>query len=66
MGIYLNKDNTQMYNSATYSEIYIDKSLLLNVTNSCLFEDKKYMCISRPRRFGKSKRICRIYRLYRR
>ncbi len=54
MGIYLNQDNTMMYNSKTYSKIYIDKSMLIDYTNGNLFGENKAVCISRPRRFGKS------------
>ena len=54
MGIYLNQDNTMMYNSKTYSKIYIDKSMLIDFTNGNLFGENKAVCISRPRRFGKS------------
>lgn len=54
MGTYLNPDNTMFYNSAIMSEIYVDKTELISVTNKNLFGENKYMCISRPRRFGKS------------
>ena len=43
-----------MYNSKTYSKIYIDKSMLIDYTNGNLFGENKAVCISRPRRFGKS------------
>lgn len=36
------------------SEIYIDKSMLIALTNDRLKTNQKYLCISRPRRFGKS------------
>ena len=54
MGIYLNPGNALMYNSVTYSEIYIDKSMMIEVMNSKLFGENKEICVSRPRRFGKS------------
>ena len=35
-------------------DIYVDKTELLTYTNSVLQTLQKYICISRPRRFGKS------------
>lgn len=53
MGIYLNPDSSR-FEEAVNSDIYIDKTGLLNYTNSVLHTMQKYICISRPRRFGKS------------
>lgn len=53
MGIYLNPGN-ENFKSALRSEIYVDKSLLLKYTNSVLDTEQRYLCVSRPRRFGKS------------
>lgn len=53
MGIYLNPDN-EGFREAIDSEIYIDKSELLVYTNKVLGTEQKNICISRPRRFGKS------------
>ena len=36
------------------SEIYVDKSNLIAKTNAVLDDEKRYICISRPRRFGKT------------
>ena len=36
------------------TDIYIDKTGLIEITNSFINTRKRYMCISRPRRFGKS------------
>ena len=52
MGIYLNPDSSR-FEEAVNSDIYIDKTGLLNYTNSVLHTMQKYICISRPRRFGK-------------
>ena len=53
MGIYLNPDNESFYMS--YSEdIYVDKSLLIEYTNKKLNKANRFICVSRPRRFGKS------------
>ena len=53
MGIYLNPDNTD-FQEAINSEIYIDKTELIAHTNSVIRTMQKYICVSRPRRFGKS------------
>ena len=53
MGIYLNPDN-EGFREAVDSEIYVDKSELLVYTNKVLGTEQKNLCVSRPRRFGKS------------
>ena len=53
MGIYLNPDSSK-FEEAVNSDIYVDKTGLLAYTNSVLHTMQKYICISRPRRFGKS------------
>ncbi len=53
MGIYLNPGN-DLFEMSVNSEIYVDKSMLINITNSVLRTDERHICISRPRRFGKS------------
>lgn len=53
MGIYLNPDNVS-FQEALNSEIYIDKSRLIQYTNKVLKTKQKYISVSRPRRFGKS------------
>lgn len=53
MGIYLNPRNDSFQESLN-SEIYVDKTGLLAYTNHVLGTEQKFMCISRPRRFGKS------------
>jgi hypothetical protein len=43
---------------------YVDKSGLISFMNSCLSTSKKLVCVSRPRRFGKSfgaKMLCAYY-----
>ncbi len=54
MGILLNLDNIDFYNAVNYSELYVDKTELIKYTNKVLFGEQKYICVSRPRRFGKS------------
>ncbi len=53
MGIFLNPDNDGFW-QAVRSEIYVDKTGLIAFTNKCLNTEQKYICVSRPRRFGKS------------
>lgn len=53
MGILLNQDNID-FQQALSSEIYVDKTELIVHTNRVLCTEQKFICISRPRRFGKS------------
>lgn len=53
MGTYLNPANTA-FKKALSSEIYIDKSMLIAYTNKVINSEHQNICISRPRRFGKS------------
>ncbi len=53
MGIYLNPNNFD-FQEALNSEIYIDKTKMIQYTNRVLKTKQKYICVSRPRRFGKS------------
>ena len=53
MGIYLNPGSEGFYESIA-SEIYVDKTGLIGYTNQVLRTKQKFICVSRPRRFGKS------------
>lgn len=53
MGILLNPDNID-FQIALNSEIYVDKSELINYTNKSINTEQRFICVSRPRRFGKS------------
>ena len=54
MGIYLNPNNTNFLEQVQ-TGTYIDKTMLIEETNKRLGNpDFKFMCLSRPRRFGKS------------
>ena len=53
VGVYLNIGNDN-FKSAVQSQIYVDKTELLEYTNSVLDSSQRYICVSRPRRFGKS------------
>ena len=54
MGIYLNPNNTEFYNAVNHSKIYVDKTELIAYANSVLYGEQRNICVSRPRRFGKS------------
>ena len=53
MGIYLNPGNKGFWESIR-SEIYVDKTGLIACVNKLINTEQKYICVSRPRRFGKS------------
>ena len=53
MGRFVNPDNSA-FQVALNSKIYMDKTGLLEYTNSVLDTPEAYICNSRPRRFGKS------------
>lgn len=51
--MFLNPDNSA-FQAVLNAKIYVDKSGLLNYTNSVLASTDAFICNSRPRRFGKS------------
>jgi hypothetical protein len=53
MGIYLNP-GSGLFERAIHSEIYVDKTNLIKHVNNLIGTEQCYVCISRPRRFGKS------------
>lgn len=53
MGIYLNPGNRGFWKSIR-SEIYVDKTGLIACTNKVINTEEQFLCVSRPRRFGKS------------
>lgn len=53
MGSYLNP-GTKGFRESLNSEIYVDKTDLIEKTNAVLNTRQKFLCVSRPRRFGKS------------
>ena len=53
MGIYLNPGNGS-FKIAVNTEPYVDKSSLIAFTNKLILTEKRFACVSRPRRFGKS------------
>ena len=62
MASYINKGNAA-FASALRSE-YVDKSGLIPEVNKTLFTEKRFTCVSRCRRFGKSmaaRLLCAYY-----
>ena len=53
MGDYLNP-GTDKFQMSLASEIYVDKSDLIAQTNKLIRTRQRFICISRPRRFGKT------------
>ncbi len=53
MGRFLNPDNSA-FKASVDSEIYVDKSGIINYTNRVISTRQAFICNSRPRRFGKS------------
>ncbi len=53
MGLYFNSGNIGFKQSVS-SQIYVDKTNLIKHTNHVINTEQKFICISRPRRFGKS------------
>lgn len=53
MGIYLNPGN-ELFQEMVNSHMYVDKTRIIAYLNPLIKTNRKYVCISRPRRFGKS------------
>jgi len=53
VGIYLNPGNDN-FKKTLAGEIYVDKTDMISVTNRFIDKGNSYVCISRPRRFGKT------------
>lgn len=53
MGVYLNPGNA-LFKIALNSPIFVDKSGLIEVTNRYVGTMQRFICVSRPKRFGKS------------
>ena len=53
MGIYVNPGNNKLFVDKD-DDNYVDKSLLLSVLNKKINKKERFVCVSRPRRFGKT------------
>lgn len=63
MGIYFNPGNEQ-FTVSINSELYVDKTELINYTNSRIGKDRPLICSSRPRRFGKTMAVTMLSAYY--
>ena len=53
MGVYLNPGNN-LFKEALNGQIYVDKTEMVANVNALVNTPHKYLCVTRPRRFGKS------------
>lgn len=53
MGVYLNPGNG-LFKEALTGQIYVDKTEMIAEKNPLVNTPHKYICVTRPRRFGKS------------
>ncbi len=53
MGIYLNPSNIG-FTKILSADIYVDKTMLISELNRFIDKGNQYICVSRPRRFGKT------------
>ena len=53
MGTYVNPGTKNMEIDIDY-DLYVDKSMLIKVLNDKLNKIDRFICVSRPRRFGKT------------
>ena len=53
MGIYVNPGDVS-FEMSRNSDVYVDKSMLIAQTNRVCRTERRFLCVSRPRRFGKS------------
>ena len=53
MGIYLNPEN-ENFRRTLATGTYVDKTMMISVINRYIDTANTYICMSRPRRFGKT------------
>ena len=63
MSFYLNKNN-DLFFDAINEDIYVDKTMLINNCNKLIRKLNKFMCITRPRRFGKTMALSMLNAYY--
>lgn len=63
MSNFLNKNN-DAFKKDLRSEIFIDKSLLIKEINKKLGTNSSFMCVTRPRRFGKTMALSMLNAYY--
>ena len=62
MGTYINKGNTDFRDIVSHE--FIDKSGLISAINETLYSERRYSCVTRCRRFGKSMAAKMLYAYY--
>jgi len=62
-GTFLNPSN-KGFSESLRSKIYVDKSRLISYTNSVINTEQKFVCVSRPRRFGKTMAVKMLVAYY--
>ncbi len=63
MAFYINRNNDNFFD-ALNSKIYVDKSMLIEKTNDDIRTNDKFMCVTRPRRFGKTMALSMLNAYY--
>ncbi len=63
MAYFLNKDNSK-FKEYESSRIFVDKSEIIRICNLNLGNTEKYMCVTRPRRFGKTMALSMLNAYY--
>ena len=53
MGTYVNP-GTERFRISRNSRFYVDKSMIISLLNDKVESDDRFLCVSRPRRFGKT------------
>ena len=53
MGTYVNP-GTERFKTSRISKFYVDKSMIISLLNDKVESDDRFLCVSRPRRFGKT------------
>ena len=63
MSLYLNQNNDLFLDSIN-ADIYVDKTMLIGNCNRLIRKPNKFMCITRPRRFGKTMALSMLNAYY--
>ena len=63
MGTYLNPGNA-LFKEAQASPIFVDKTEMICYLNTLIGTTQKYVCVSRPRRFGKTMAVSMLSAYY--
>ena len=63
MSLYLNQNN-DLFEEDLNSKIFVDKSKLITAVNENIKTNRKFMCVTRPRRFGKSMALSMLNAYY--